>query len=169
MDHRCTLILLFLTLEGAYRVVAKRNKALAELKEQSENAKPEHPTRTTPDLYGKIKEVYFKSTSDGLYITLRVLIGNRGADTTIQPFVLKFLLNDREHTALQEDNVTDFSIVRPIDKPLWPSYSRETEAEELTDLSEDNLKPLERNGHREGWLRFKSRDWFLICDRKAGN
>jgi hypothetical protein len=135
-----------------------RQKHLSQTKEINslkDQVLAEKTKNATPDLYGKIKEVYFKPTSDGLYITLRVHIGNRGADTTIQPFVLKFLLKGREYTALAEDDVTDYSIVRTIDKPLWPSYTRETEAKELTDLSEDNLKPLDHHRHREGWLRFR--------------
>jgi hypothetical protein len=115
----------------------------------------ERAKHAAPDLYGKIKEVYLKRTSDGLYITLRVFIGNRGADTTIQPFILKFLLNGREHVALEEDDVTDYCILRTIDRPLWPSLTREETHEELKDLSAENLTPLERHRHREGWLRFR--------------
>jgi hypothetical protein len=133
----------------------RATKAESDLQSVSVQLEQEKLQHQAPDLYGKIKEVYFKPTSDGLYITLRVHIGNRGADTTMQPFVLKFLLNGREYIALAEDNVTDYSIVRTIDKPLWPSYTRETEATELTDLSEDNLKPLDHHRHRQGWLRFR--------------
>jgi hypothetical protein len=140
-------------------LIASHNSEIETLNQSQhaeiERLNQEYPTGQAPDLYGKIKEVYFKRSGYGLYITLRVFIGNRGADTTIQPFVLKFLLNGREYIALEEDDVTDYGILRTIDKPLWPTMSREETYEELTDLSADNLKPLDRHRHREGWLRFR--------------
>src|SRR6185295_9203826 len=60
----------------------------------------------------------------------------------------------REHIA-REENVTRYCVFRHIDKPIWPSFTREDEWEELTDLSEHNLTPLERFRYREGWLRFR--------------
>jgi hypothetical protein len=172
------VILLLLTLEGVYRVVLKRDEAyqkavsdlveshpktIADLNEAHKNAEVawleekrtlEKERAQTPDIIGKIIEVDFKSSSHGLFITLLVFLRNAGADTTLQPFKLKYLVNGREHEA-REENLTNYCLYRRIKKPLWPSFSKEEEYEPLNDLNENNLKPLDRAVFRKGWLRFR--------------
>lgn len=114
----------------------------------------ERSKNATPNIYGKIKELYVTSRSAGLFVTLHAMIGNKGADTTLQPFRLKYSFNGRVYEGRLED-VTVFCVHRKIDKPLWPSGIKEDERVELSDLSEDQLKPLERFRFREGWLRFR--------------
>ena len=154
-DHTADVLRLQAHTEKLYRNY--REKHLSQMKEISElqgKFFAERSKNAKPNIYGEIKEIYFKGTSNGLYITLRVLIGNTGSATTLQPFKLRFSLNGREHNA-REENVTRYSVFRHIDRPLWPSFTKEDEWEELTDLSKDNLEPLEPFRYREGWLRFR--------------
>jgi hypothetical protein len=171
-------LLLFLTLEGAYRVVAKRDKAhqkaisdlneahlkaIAELSDAHKKAQAswleekrslEIERAQTPEVVGRIIEAHFKSTANGLFITLLVFLRNNGVVTTLQPFRLKYSVNGREHEA-REETVEGYCLHKRIKKPLWPSFSKEEEYDPLNDLNEDNLKPLDRVVFRKGWLRFR--------------
>jgi len=115
----------------------------------------ERSKNATPQIYGKIRELFPKYSSDGLFVTLRALIGNTGAATTIQPFTLKCSTSGRKHQGRLEEGTTEYCIHRRIEKPLWPSLTKEEEYEPLTDLSADNVKPLQRHDFREGWLQFR--------------
>jgi hypothetical protein len=144
-------IALGLILEGAYRVIDKKEKAhkiaTADLARELDSA--------GACITGKIKEVYFSSWRyDGLHVTMLVVITNRRTAVTIQDYRATYEeeSNGKEYMGESVD-VEDYSIVR---KEQSPSFLVRRESwERLHSLRDLDLVLLDQNTHREGWLRFR--------------
>jgi hypothetical protein len=119
--------------------------------------------RTEPYIKGTIKEVhieswfppgYAKQGSIVWHVTVHVHIVNLRAATTTQDYHLALSVRGHEYKG-HSVSLASYYITRRVERPVHlETYIDEVE-EDLVDLRQFNLTPLERNLGREGWLRFK--------------
>jgi hypothetical protein len=122
-----------------------------------------HEERTEPYIKGEIKEVhieswfpkdYAKQRSIVWFITAYVHIVNVRAMTTIKDYRLVLSVGGQDYEG-HPVSLASYFITRKVERPVHLEVYIDEVQEDLADLRQFNLTPVERNIGREGWLRFK--------------